>query len=280
MKRNMLAIIILTFVMFSCKGDTMESRLDLPKLNELKIQSLFSKKVFFGHMSVGNNILDGINDLKTIDPRLNALSVQELKPDVSTVDPGLYHYLVGNNSFPLKKIASCTLILNQDELGRDFDIIALKFCYVDIKEDTDIAELFSEYVSFVDHIRSSFPATRVVHITVPLTVHYKGIRGFLKTLLKGHPTNALRSRFNEMLIEKYEDKDPIFDLAKVESTRPDGSRVSFNHKGETAYSLAREYTYDGGHLNEPGRQLAALEFLRVLADTAYTMDKGEIDEDL
>jgi hypothetical protein len=53
----------------------------------------------------------------------------------------------------------------------------------------------------------------------------------------------------------------IIDIAKIESTYPDGSRCSFTMDGKTYYSMVPEYTSDGGHLNETGRKKVAEQFL-------------------
>jgi len=58
----------------------------------------------------------------------------------------------------------------------------------------------------------------------------------------------------------------IFDLAKIESTFPDGRRASFTKDGKTYYSMVPDYTYDGGHLNELGRKIAAEQLLFLLAN--------------
>ena len=76
--------------------------------------------------------------------------------------------------------------------------------------------------------------------------------------------NVLRNAFNEKLRERVAG-EPLFDLAKVESTRADGSSSSFAQGGQQQHSLAQEYTDDGGHLNALGRRRAAIEFVRVLA---------------
>ncbi len=68
-----------------------------------------------------------------------------------------------------------------------------------------------------------------------------------------------------MLIKQYEGKEPIFDIAKIESTFPDGTRSSFTKDGKTYYSMVPEYTYDGGHLNETGRKKVAEQLLILLA---------------
>jgi len=45
-----------------------------------------------------------------------------------------------------------------------------------------------------------------------------------------------------------EQKEPLFDLAAIESTAPDGTRASFMKDGKTYYQMVSDYTHDGGHL--------------------------------
>ena len=49
---------------------------------------------------------------------------------------------------------------------------------------------------------------------------------------------------------------------------PDGSRCSFEYKGEKYFSLYNRYTYDGGRLNQLGQYYAAKELLVLLSETA------------
>ncbi len=58
---------------------------------------------------------------------------------------------------------------------------------------------------------------------------------------------------------------PIFDLARHESTRPDGTRETFAVGGRVAYALAPVYTDDGGHLNGVGRRVMASHMVRFAA---------------
>jgi hypothetical protein len=58
----------------------------------------------------------------------------------------------------------------------------------------------------------------------------------------------------------------IIDIAKIESTYPDGTRCSFSIDGKTYYSMAPEYTSDGGHLYEIGRKKVAEQLLIFLAN--------------
>jgi hypothetical protein len=64
---------------------------------------------------------------------------------------------------------------------------------------------------------------------------------------------------------EYGGKDPVFDLARAESTFPDGSRSSVLLNSRSIPTLVPGFTYDSGHLNETGRQAAAVELLRTLA---------------
>jgi hypothetical protein len=87
-------------------------------------------------------------------------------------------------------------------------------------------------------------------------------------MLKPDSHNIKRNEYNQMLISKYQGIDPIFDLAKVESTLPNGQRTTFKFGDKSYYALANQYTSDGGHLNEIGRYYAAKELLKVLSENA------------
>ena len=71
-----------------------------------------------------------------------------------------------------------------------------------------------------------------------------------------------------MLHEEYGNNEPIFDLAKIESTHPDGTIESFSQDGQNYASLIKAYTNDGGHLTEAASILAANELLDVLIQVA------------
>ena len=63
-------------------------------------------------------------------------------------------------------------------------------------------------------------------------------------------------------------KEPLYDLAKIEATYPDGKVLSYSRHGKIQYTLIPTYTNDGGHLNEKGRRIAAAQLLILLADLA------------
>jgi len=147
-------------------------------------------------------------------------------------------------------------------------------CYVDLTVGTNVQNLFDKYKITISRLKKLYPETTFVHVTVPLTSENTGIKQWLKKgkdLVKkiiGRPVynNINRSEFNEMLRKEYEGKAPIFDLAKVESTDPNGRRIAIQKHGKTFYAMVPDYTYDGGHLNETGRKKAAEQLLILLAN--------------
>ena len=76
--------------------------------------------------------------------------------------------------------------------------------------------------------------------------------------------NIRRNQYNQLLLETFQGKEPVFDLAEIESTYPDGTRETFSFKGETYLALISDYTYDGSHLNDTGSRRAGAALLQFL----------------
>jgi lysophospholipase L1-like esterase len=100
------------------------------------------------------------------------------------------------------------------------------------------------------------------------------MKGYVKKIIGRYDTkregNIKRNQFNTMLKAEYEGKEPIFDLAGIESTYPDGKNETFEKDGRTYYALAPLYTNDGGHLNKTGRKVVAEKLLYFLASLKKT----------
>jgi lysophospholipase L1-like esterase len=170
---------------------------------------------------------------------------------------------IGQNTDPQSKNADFLNVINQGFTG----IAMFKYCYVDIGGTTDIQQMFKAYQATIDEVRRNHPGVRIVHITVPLTTVDSSAKAWLKGVLgrnTAQDDNLKRNHFNALLRQTY-GQEPIFDLAEVESTHSDGSRSYFKNGNEIIYTLAAEYTTDGGHFNQAGRQRAAGQLLQVLA---------------
>jgi len=228
------------------------------------IAKMSTKRILFGHVSVGNNIVAGLEDIKAKDNGFDRLVIKKIESAQEVNGAGFYHCIVKRNRFPKEKCDNFKRMLMENRLGERLDIAFFKFCYVDIEKDTDVEGLFQYYVKTIKEIREAFPNLKVLHVTAPLYSHGMGLKGFLKGLVKTDYHNIKRNEYNQKLRDKFAGVDPIYDLAAVESTYPDGSRSSFEHNGQTYFSLANEYTHDGGHLNETGRIRAAQSLVEVL----------------
>ena len=153
----------------------------------------------------------------------------------------------------------------ENGIGNKADISFFKFCYVDINPETNVEKVFTEYENTMSRLEKTYPKTMFVHVTIPLTTTQTGIKAWIKKLIGraigGYDENAKRNEFNDLITEASHQKEPVLDLAKIESTAPDGKRSVFTRNGQIYYSLAPIYTHDGGHLNELGRKRVAEQLL-------------------
>jgi hypothetical protein len=271
--RKLLSFIIITvFTILSCSGGDMQNENikydNLKDIPDAAWEKLSKKSFYFGHQSVGYNILEGVQDIMAENPKIT-LNIVELN-DPKSLKPGsLAHSTVGTNRKPETKIDDFSRHI-KNGIGETADAIALKLCYVDIQTDSDPEALFSYYESRINDIRSTYPDLTIIHFTSPLTILQTGPKAWIKKIL-GRPAwgveqNVNRHIYNELIRTRYKGKDPILDIAKIESTFPDGTRSSFEFEGKTYYFLAPDYTYDYGHLNELGRKLVAEELILLLAN--------------
>ena len=230
------------------------------------MQSLAGRRIYFAHQSVGGNILEGIERLRVAHATPGFRVVEARDP--STVDgPALVHFLAGRNADPASKNADFLAMLDARP-APDSGVALLKYCYLDMRADGDPATVFSEYKATVAAARARHPDLTIVHVTMPLTTVEGSGKALLKRLTGRMTSRDLarkRQQYNVLLRREYGGREPIFDIAALESTRPDGARVAFRQGGETIYTLAPDYTDDGGHLNATGQQLVAGRLLAFLA---------------
>jgi hypothetical protein len=262
-----LAIPVAIFIM--CKGAGMSSVGPDPaktdKLSKDVWESVAKKKIYFGHMSVGFNILDGVRDLMREDGHARLEIVQTSDP-TAFKRPIFAHSPIGKNAYPLTKIDEFRKII-ESGVGDKADVAFFKFCFVDIEGGTNVPELIAAYDKTIEDLQARFPRLTIAVVTAPLTAVPTGFKTSLKKILgRGEPdkaANIKREAFNAHLREKY--GDHVFDLAALESTAPTGERVTFEADGKTYYAMEPSYTDDGGHLNSTGRKAVAAGLLRFLA---------------
>jgi len=258
--------IIITFARINAGSEKMGFSSKNPP--ETAWQLLSHKKIYFGHQSVGNNIIDGIKDIMKENSKIKLNIVKTNDPKMFTT-PIFAHSPIGKNMNPISKIDAFAKFMEQG-IGNKADFAFFKFCYVDITRNTDINQIFTYYKNTMKHLKEKYPKTTFIHVTVPLTIVQTGFKVWIKKIIGrpigGYADNIKRNQFNEMLRNEYKNKEPIFDLALTESTFPDKTRCFFTKEGKTYYSLVPAYTHDGGHLNELGRKIVAEQLLILLAN--------------
>ena len=231
-------------------------------------------RVFFGHQSVGMNVLDGVRGVYAAHG-LAAPVVEARGAGTGSGRPAgdsgfIGHAFIGENENPRQKIRDFDAKLRSGT-GRHVDVALMKLCYVDVNGTTDVGALFAAYRDTLGALERDLPGVAFVHVTVPLMTA-PGLLSKLKSRLTGRATygaadNAARERLNDLLRRAYPG-DRLFDLAAVESTAPDGHRAAGMYREQRYYHLYQGYAADPGHLNEEGARLAAAAWLHAVAQAS------------
>jgi hypothetical protein len=201
---------------------------------------------FFNHKSIGNNILDGIADLETLDPARYSINVQHS----SGTSIGINHYEAGTNQHPMDKISGfAALVLDGHNTA------FMKFCVGDFEPWTSYAahDIWIAYRDMMIEQQSAHPDTTLVWWTAPLTTQSdaRGLASF--------------AEFNDYVRSYVAANGGIlFDIADIESHDPGGNPVTAGGY-EAMYN---GYSTDGAHLNQTGRQRVASAMWWLLARLA------------
>ncbi len=274
MYRKSIKVLICTFILSvlvaACQDSGTISKGDndsmLSAVSQSQWQELSAKRIFFGHQSVGFNIVEGLNDILQKNPQTRVKVVETSDP--KTFDEPLFaHAPIGKNYDPKSKVDAFVEIMDHG-LGNKADVAFFKFCYVDIMAGADVQKVFDYYVEKMEYLKQKYTKTKFIHVTVPLTGIQTGPKALIKRLIgrspDGYSDDVKRNQYNDLLRMHYSGKEPVFDLAKAESLRPDGKYATFSQDGKKFDYLPQEYTSYGGHLNKKGMQRAAQDLLLLL----------------
>jgi hypothetical protein len=219
---------------------------------------LANTRGFFGHQSVGDNILQGLREFEGASVSIAVVTEGPVAPGA------IGHALVGVNGDAAKKIDDFARRVRAIDGG--VDIALVKLCYADFENDVDVDQLFAHYRHVHVGLMNEFPTTQWAHMTVPLTTVESGPKAVLKSLLKkplyGVAQNARRERFSQLIRDTWGGVGTVFDIAALESTDLFGHEVRTD---DGVPVLAASYTDDGGHLNATGRRVVGAAFVKFLA---------------
>jgi len=257
---------LITAFLFSCSAGEPVQPLTPDSALVADVATVSSKRVYFGHQSVGGNVLAGLGDLQRA---INGPVIRVGELGATDVQDGqgiLLHTAIGKNEDPVAKCEDFRSVLAR--LQGNVDVALFKFCYIDFNDGSDVNEVFATYSRTMDDMKQQYPDVTFIHVTAPLRTVDRGPGVWAREMLgrtnRQKLANVKRNDFNRLVRERYA-SDPVFDLAEIMSTYPDGRRETFEWNDQAYYSLVPAYTYDGGHLNEVGRSYAAAGLVRSIA---------------
>src|ERR1700759_1526558 len=220
-------------------------------------------RVFFGHFAVGMRVLNAIPSVYA-DHGVSAPPIEQGRAEPGPNGGVIAHQFNGKGV----EDAGKPQLDDFDRairggMGRQVDVALMKFCWGDIWSDTNVDALFARYRATMAALERDFPHVTFIHVTVPLATEpglFTELKTRLKTLLgrrdgRGQPANVARERLNALIRGEYAGRH-LFDLAAIESTKPDGARVSGSYDNQGYFALYDGYASDmGDHLNAVGAKI-------------------------
>jgi hypothetical protein len=232
-------------------------------------------RTFFGYQSVGMNVLDAVPAVDA-DHGVSAPPIEQ-----GRAEPGPDGGFIADKSIDEGVIdAGKTALADFDRamrggMGRQVDVALMNFCWGDVFSDTDVDALFARYRDTMAALERDFPNVTFIHVTVPLTTEpglFTELKTWVKTLIGwrdvfGQRANVLRERLNALIRGEYAGRH-LFDLAAIESTKPDGTRVSGRDHDQGYFALYDGYASNMAFLNAVGAKIAATAFLEAIAQAS------------
>jgi lysophospholipase L1-like esterase len=268
---KLMAAALIVPSLFCCReGKTMDplsvSRQRLQAIPLERWDALSRKKIYFGHQSVGQNVLEGLRAVLESWPGIS-LDIRETSDPGDFDRPVFAHSRIGQNGDPKGKIDHFRAVL-ESGIGRKADVALFKFCYVDIDASTDVPALLDHYDRTLADLRAHYPDLTILAVTVPLTNAPPGFKSRIKALLGRGPAltepNGRRNAVNDHIRQKY--GQAVWDLAAVEAMTAGGGKTFVRDGQRTIDLLNPAWTSDGGHLNEVGSRFVATDLLVRLAN--------------
>lgn len=204
-------------------------------LDQATLDQVAQLRWYFAHASVGQNLCDGLADLRALDPVRHAIQVvsDDGTPPGSPSNGRFYEYHRGNPDWTDKVADFAGYVQNGWRFPR-VNLAVNKFCYIDQNADA------ATYLASMRTLETNFPETVFVYVTMPLTTAEDA-------------DNHLRAVFNDTVRASVAAGNGVlFDIADIESHDPGGVVRTFVYSARTCQMLHDGYTTDGGHLDDAG----------------------------
>lgn len=236
-----------------------------------QLKQVAEMRVFFGHQSVGRNVLDAV-------PRVYAAAGLDAPDIIESTDPvggaAIQHAYTGRNGDPLGKLEAFDSAI-RGGLGEVIDVAVFKFCYVDLHAGDDAEALFLAYRDTMLQLERDYPEVSFLYATIPLTTERDAVgraKDRVKRLLgrnvpyvPGH--NVAREQLNSLIRAEFGDSGRLWDIAAVQAAGADGVRERRTVDGSVFFAMDDGLASDPGHLNPAGAEIVAGTFLATIAAT-------------
>jgi len=228
-------------------------------------------RMFFDHQSVGVNVLDAVSGVYA-DHGVSAPPIEQGRAEPGPDGGFIAHESIEENGKPPLEDFDRAM---RGGMARQVDVAVMNLCWEDINSNTDVDALFARYRDTMAALERDFPKVTFIHVTVPLTTElslFAELKTRLRTLLGrsdvfSQRANVTRERMNALIRGEYAGRH-LFDLAAIESTKPDGTRVSGRYDNQGYFALYDGYTSDRISLNAVGAKIAATAFLEAIAQAS------------
>lgn len=197
-----------------------------------QLTALSTKRVLFGHQSVGNNLvygnpgavdystvgLGGFNAIFNANPTGGVtvgLSGPEDAPfsdaAIQAWQPGQWaEFEIPTNGDPVLKINNFKAMMDRCAgLGRTPDYAGFKFCFADVGESTDVSAtstIWTTYVSVMDALNVAYPG-RIIFWTGAISAHPDANQG---------AADAKREELSQRIRDRYGSTGRVFDFSMKE----------------------------------------------------------------
>lgn len=267
--RSMLVPVLSSLLALSCGGGRSgtSGNILVDRPSAMGFERLGKARIFFGHQSVGYNLVDGAAAILRGNGAAS-LAIRETRAPSDVGSAGIYHATIGANGDPVGKMGDFEAIMRSG-MADAVDLAMMKLCFVDITATTDVEAVYAAYEKSMTGLQADYPSVVFAWTTVPLTRIEAGPKAWAKKLLGrplwGSEDNLARERYNELIRRRIPAGAPLVDIALFESTGGQGGREVHGSGAAAYYSLCDEYTTDGGHLGVVGQRVVGGRFLAALA---------------
>ncbi len=184
METRLWAVCLSCVALISCSEQSEDRERGMTMDDRLKqdLETVGNMRVYFGHQSVGRNILQGLKDIST-DARSSAIKWVSAVEARTISGPLFIESNIGENGKPSTKCDAFRDAMDHDIGGDSLDVAFMKFCYVDIGAETNVEEMFGYYKRTVSDIQREHPEVTVMHMTIPLVTRSAGWKRLVKKII-------------------------------------------------------------------------------------------------